>query len=418
MLVGVAQGRVVVGRCGGRLVGGRAVGTTFRSGLSRLVLGRALVGLLFAFVHTLGVPVGDHGKLGRMQVREHVPLSELTTLRVGGPARTLVIAETVEEVVDVVARADAASSPLLIIAGGSNLLIGDQGFDGTALQVALGGIAIGETGCGVRVTAGAGEPWDAIVAACVSDGLAGVECLSGIPGSTGATPIQNVGAYGQDVSETVVSVMAYDRRSGTVVELEPSQCGFGYRSSAFKGSDRYVVLRVSFSLQRSPLAREIRYAELARTLDIAPGDRPPLGATREAVLELRRGKGMVIDPDDPDSVSAGSFFFNPILSRDAFGSLKRRAAQRLGEGTEVPVWPDANGSVKTSAAWLIERAGFHRGYGDGRAGISSKHTLAIVNRGGASSAELVALAREMRDGVRAAFGVSLHPEPTLVGVEL
>ncbi|MGZ4184747.1 MAG: UDP-N-acetylmuramate dehydrogenase [Solirubrobacteraceae bacterium] len=353
-----------------------------------------------------------------MQVREQVPLSELTTLRVGGPARRLVTAATVEEVIEVVAGADAAGEALLIIAGGSNLLIGDQGFDGTVVQMALGGIAIGETGDGVRLVAGAGEPWDRVVAACVDAGLAGVECLSGIPGSTGATPIQNVGAYGQDVSETVVSVSAYDRRSQTVVELEPGQCGFGYRTSAFKGSDRYVVLRVAFALDRSPLARGIRYAELARALGVEPGGRPSLGATREAVLELRRGKGMVIDPDDPDSVSAGSFFLNPILSREAFTSVQRRAAQRLGEGTQVPVWPDADGSVKTSAAWLIEHAGFHRGYGNGRAGISSKHTLAIVNRGGASSEELVAVAREMRDGVQDAFGVELHPEPKLVGIEL
>jgi UDP-N-acetylmuramate dehydrogenase len=353
-----------------------------------------------------------------MQVREQVPLSELTTLRVGGPARRLVTATTVEEVIDVVGGADAAGEPLLIIAGGSNLLIGDQGFDGTVLHVAVGGVAIGNTGNSVRVIAGAGEPWDGVVAACVADGLAGVECLSGIPGSTGATPIQNVGAYGQDVSETIAAVSAYDRRAGTIVELEPRQCGFGYRSSAFKGSDRYLVLRVSFALERSPLARGIRYAELARALGVAPGERPPLHDTREAVLELRRGKGMVIDPSDPDSVSAGSFFLNPLLSGEAFVSLERRAADRLGEGTQVPVWPDADGCVKTSAAWLIERAGFHRGYGNGRAGISTKHTLAIVNRGGASSAELVGLAREMRDGVRAAFGVSLHPEPTLVGVEL
>jgi UDP-N-acetylmuramate dehydrogenase len=353
-----------------------------------------------------------------MEVREHVPLSELTTLRVGGPARRLITAQTIEEVVEVVGGADRAGEPLLIIAGGSNLLIGDQGFDGTVLHVALGGFAIADTSEGTCVVAAAGEPWDGIVAACVDERVAGVECLSGVPGSTGATPIQNVGAYGQDVSETVMSVTAYDRRTGTVVELGPEQCGFAYRSSAFKGADRYVVLRVSFALERSPLARPIRYAELARTLGVAPGDRPPLRQAREAVLDLRRGKGMVIDPDDPDSVSAGSFFLNPILSRETFGSLERRATERLGDGTQVPGWPDANGCVKTSAAWLIERAGFHRGYGNGRAGISSKHTLAIVNRGGATSAELVALAREMRDGVQAAFGVSLHPEPTLVGVEL
>jgi UDP-N-acetylmuramate dehydrogenase len=356
--------------------------------------------------------------LGRMQVRQQVPLSKLTTLRVGGPARRLITAATVDEVIEVVDGADAAGEPLLIIAGGSNLLIGDRGFDGTVLQMALGGIALGETGDGVRLVAGAGEPWDAVVETCVDEGLAGVECLSGIPGSTGATPIQNVGAYGQDVSETIASVSAYDRRARTVVELEPEQCGFGYRTSAFKGSDRYVVLRVSFGLERSPLAHGIRYAELARALGVEPGGRPSLAATREAVLALRRGKGMVIDANDPDSVSAGSFFLNPILSREAFAAVQRRAAQRLGEQTQVPVWPDADGLVKTSAAWLIERAGFHRGYGTERAGISSKHTLAIVNRGGASSAELVAVAREMRDGVRDAFGVELHPEPTLVGIAL
>jgi UDP-N-acetylmuramate dehydrogenase len=252
----------------------------------------------------------------------------------------------------------------------------------------------------------------------VDAGLSGVECLSGIPGSTGATPIQNVGAYGQDVSETITSVLAYDRRTRAIVDLDPAQCGFGYRTSAFKGANRHVVLQVSFGLARSPLARGIRYAELARTLSVDAGERPPLSAVRDAVLELRRGKGMVLDPGDPDSVSAGSFFLNPNLSREDFAALERRAGERLGEGTRVPVWPDADGCVKTSAAWLIERAGFHRGYGEGRAGISSKHTLAIVNRGGASSAELVALAREMRDGVKAAFGVSLRPEPTLVGVEL
>ena len=418
MLVGVSEVRVVVGGRGRWLVRSRAAGSALGAGLPGLVLGGTLFVALTAFLHALGVPRGDHGKLGRMEIREQVSLSELTTLRVGGPARTLIRAQTVEEVVEVVSGADAAGEPLLIVAGGSNLLIGDQGFDGTVLHIAVGGVAIGDTGDEARVVAGAGEPWDGIVAACVADGLAGVECLSGIPGSTGATPIQNVGAYGQDVAETIAAVSAYDRHTRTMVELEPQQCGFGYRSSAFKGADRYVVLRVSFALERSPLARPIRYAELARTLAVEPGDRPPLRDTRDAVLELRRGKGMVIDPGDPDSVSAGSFFLNPILSGEAFASLQRRATERLGEETKVPVWPDANGSVKTSAAWLIERAGFHRGYGNGRAGISSKHTLAIVNRGGASSAELVGLAREMRDGVQAAFGVSLHPEPTLVGVEL
>ena len=353
-----------------------------------------------------------------MQARDHVPFAELTTLRVGGPARRLVRADSEDEIVDAVSEADAARDRLLVIAGGSNLLIADEGFDGTALLVAAGGIASSAGGDGVRVEVGAGESWDRAVASCVTAGLAGLECLSGIPGCTGATPIQNVGAYGQEVSDTIASVRVYDRRSGKVVELPPEQCGFAYRSSAFKRSARYVVLAVAFVLERSPLARPVRYAELARTLSVSPGDRPPLADVREAVLTLRRRKGMVIDPSDPDSVSAGSFFVNPILSVDQFAALRVRAAERLGDEEAVPHWPEPDGSVKTSAAWLIERAGFHRGYGDGRAGISSKHTLAIVNRGGATSAELVALARELRDGVRAAFGVTLQPEPTLVGIEL
>jgi UDP-N-acetylmuramate dehydrogenase len=353
-----------------------------------------------------------------MQVQEQVSLAELTTLQVGGPARRLVRAQTPEEVVETVAAADAAGEPLLLIAGGSNLLIGDAGFDGTVLHVATRGISSREVGGQVHVQAGAGEPWDTVVAFCVRHGLAGIECLSGIPGSTGATPIQNVGAYGQEVADTIASVRAYDRATGEGVELAPEQCGFGYRSSAFKGSSRYVVLAVEFALERSSRARAVRYAELARALSAELGELPALADAREAVLALRRAKGMVIDPEDPDSVSAGSFFLNPVLAGDAFAALRERALARLGDGVKVPAWTEDDGRVKTSAAWLIERSGFHRGYGDGRAGISSKHTLAIVNRGGATSAELVGLARELRDGVQDAFGVSLHPEPTLIGIEL
>jgi UDP-N-acetylmuramate dehydrogenase len=353
-----------------------------------------------------------------MQTRDRVPFAELTTLRVGGPARRLVRADTEDEVVEVISDADGAGEPLLVIAGGSNLLIADEGFDGIALQVAAGGVKPASRGDAVRVEVGAGEPWDGVVAFCVGAGLAGIECLSGIPGSTGATPIQNVGAYGQEVADTIASVRVYDRRAQGVLELAPEQCGFAYRSSAFKRSTRYVVLAVTFVLERSRSALPVRYAELARSLSVKPGARPALEDVREAVLGLRRRKGMVIDPGDPDSVSAGSFFVNPILSGDELAALRARVAARLGDHTAIPQWPGPNGSVKTSAAWLIERAGFHRGYGDGRAGISSKHTLALVNRGGATSAELVALAREMRDGVRAALGVELRPEPTLVGLEL
>ncbi len=345
--------------------------------------------------------------------REHTRLSELTTLRLGGPARSLIEARSDDEVIDAVAAAEGA---LLVMSGGSNLVIGDDGFDGTVVRVATRGISFQRHDAGVRMEVAAGEPWDSVVARCVAEGLAGVECLSGIPGSTGATPIQNVGAYGQEVSATISKVRAYDREHRGVVELMPEHCGFSYRSSAFKHSARHVVLAVAFELERSPQARPLRYAQLARTIGADAGARPPLEEVRTAVLTLRRSKGMVIDPDDPDSVSAGSFFVNPVLSGEEFSALERRAAS--WEGGSPPGWPEPDGRVKTSAAWLIEQAGFHRGYGNGRVGVSSKHTLALVNRGGATTGELLMLARELRDGVRDRFGITLQPEPTLVGVEL
>jgi UDP-N-acetylmuramate dehydrogenase len=264
----------------------------------------------------------------------------------------------------------------------------------------------------------AGEPWDAVVARSIADGLSGIECLSGIPGLTGATPIQNVGAYGQEVAQTITFVRVYDRQAQTVSELAPEQCRFGYRTSAFRHAQRYIVLAVGFALERSAASRPVTYPELARRLGVRAGESAPLAAVREAVIELRRGKGMVLDPDDPDSVSAGSFFLNPILSAEQFAGFQRRVTQRLGDEVQPPAWPQDGQGVKLSAAWLIERAGFRRGYSNSRAGISSKHTLALVNRGGATTAELVALAQELRDGVYDAFGVMLTPEPTLVGVAL
>jgi UDP-N-acetylmuramate dehydrogenase len=354
-----------------------------------------------------------------MRERRDAPLSELTTLRLGGPARRLVEATTEEEIVEAVSGADSGREPLLVMAGGSNLVIADDGFPGTVARIATSGVTARSECDRVRLDIAAGESWDELVARCVADELAGVECLSGIPGSAGATPIQNVGAYGQEVSETIISVRTYDRDTGAIAELSPAQCGFGYRSSAFKGSSRHVVLSVSLMLERSSSGRPVRYAELARTLGVGLGTRPPAAAVREAVLELRRRKGMVVDPRDPDSVSAGSFFVNPVLSRAGFDALARRAAERLGEGSPPPpAWPEADGHVKTSAAWLIERAGFRRGWGDGRAGISLKHTLAIVNRGGATTRELIEVAIELRRRVEEAFGVALQVEPTLVGVEL
>jgi UDP-N-acetylmuramate dehydrogenase len=352
-------------------------------------------------------------------VTTDAPLAPLTTLRLGGPADRLVTVEDEGDLVGAVREADAAGERLLLLAGGSNLVIADAGFPGLVVRVGTRGIdrAAIEDGR-VRVTVQAGEDWDTVVAAAVADGLAGIECLSGIPGSTGATPIQNVGAYGQDVSATVVAVRVLDRRTGAVEDLPPQACGFAYRSSAFKGRDTHVVLAVTFSLARAPVGGPVRYAELARALDVEVGASAPLEDVREAVLRLRRGKAMVIDPEDPDSVSAGSFFTNPIVEAGDFATLERRAAERLGAGVRPPRFPEPDGRVKTSAAWLIERAGFSKGYGDGRIGISAKHALALVNRGGGTTAELVALAREIAGGVRDAFGVALRPEPTLVGVSL
>jgi UDP-N-acetylmuramate dehydrogenase len=338
-----------------------------------------------------------------------VRLSELTTLRLGGPAERYVEASTDEEVLDVV-RAD---EPLLILAGGSNLVVADEGFPGTVLRIATRGV----TRDGTTLEVAAGEPWDPLVARCVADGLEGVECLAGIPGSVGATPIQNVGAYGQEVAETIVGVRVLDRARDTVEELPPAACGFTYRSSAFKRErGRWVVLAVRFALKASQLSAPIRYAELSRALDVELGDRAPLAQVREAVLALRRRKGMVLDASDPDTVSAGSFFTNPVLEGGAFATLRARVTDRIGPEARPPSWPEADGRVKTSAAWLIERAGFHRGDGDPHGiAISTKHTLALTNRGAGTTAQLVALAREIAAGVHDAFGVELTPEPVLVG---
>jgi UDP-N-acetylmuramate dehydrogenase len=334
-------------------------------------------------------------------------LRDLTTLRLGGPAARYVEVADEQAVVEAVRVADRAGETLLVMSGGSNVVAADEGFPGTVLRIVTRGVARD----GAALDVAAGEPWDALVADCVAAGLSGVECLAGIPGSVGATPIQNVGAYGEEVAETITAVRVFDRARDAVEELEPAACGFTYRSSAFKRDpDRWVVLSVRFVLQASSLSAPIRYAELARTLGIDLGARAPLVDVREAVLRLRRGKGMVLDPGDPDTASVGSFFTNPVLDAAAFARLRARA------GAEPPAWPQDDGHVKTSAAWLIERAGFRRGYGnpDGIA-ISSKHTLALTNRGAGTASELVALAREIATGVRDAFGVELTPEPVFAG---
>jgi UDP-N-acetylmuramate dehydrogenase len=340
-------------------------------------------------------------------------LADLTTLRLGGPARRLVDADSEQEVIDLVRAADAAGEPLLVMSGGSNLVVADAGFPGTVLRIVTRGVR--EDGDLLEVAAG--EPWDPFVARCVAAGRAGVECLAGIPGSVGATPIQNVGAYGQEVSDTIVSVRAYERAGARVTEIPAADCGFTYRSSAFKREPgRWVVLAVTFRLPRRPCSEPIRYAELARALGVEQGETAPLADVRGAVLALRRAKGMVIAPADPDSVSAGSFFTNPVLDPGAFAALEERARARLGDDVRVPRFPAPDGGVKTSAAWLIERAGFTRGHGDPAAiAISAKHTLALTNRGEGTTEQLVALAREIAAGVREAFGVELEPEPVFVG---
>jgi UDP-N-acetylmuramate dehydrogenase len=343
-----------------------------------------------------------------------VDLSGYTTLRLGGPAGELIEARSDEELRAAVAERDAAGAPLLILAGGSNVVVADAGFPGTVVHVATHGIE--RRGDVLHVAAG--ESWDALVAQTVADGLAGVECLAGIPGSVGATPIQNVGAYGQDVSDTIVGVRALDRATGEVADLAPADCGFAYRSSAFKREPgRWVVLRVSFALTPGGVSQPIRYAELARALGVAIGDTAPLADVREAVLALRRGKGMVLDPADRDTASAGSFFTNPILTAAELAALQERVVAHLGpDAPPPPAFPETDGRTKTSAAWLIERAGFHRGHGDPDGiAISSKHVLALTNRGAGTTAGLVALAREIAEGVEAAFGVALVPEPVFAG---
>ena len=337
-------------------------------------------------------------------------LRDHTSLRLGGPARTWVTATSEAELVAAVAAADEAGEPLLVLGGGSNLVVCDDGFAGTVVQVATSGVTADsddpdDLAClgSVSVTVAAGESWDRFVAHAVEHGWVGVEALSGIPGQVGATPIQNVGAYGQEVSQTVAQVRTYDRGEGELRTFSADECGFGYRTSRFKQeTGRYVVLDVTFLFKQGTLGAPVAYAELARTLGVQPGERAPLADVRRAVLELRTGKGMVLDPADHDTWSAGSFFTNPVVAPDV-----------LPEG--APAWPQPDGRVKTSAAWLIERAGFGKGYGEGPARLSTKHTLALTNRGSATTADLLALAREVREGVHDRFGIELHNEPVLVG---
>ncbi|MCA0158145.1 UDP-N-acetylmuramate dehydrogenase [Tsukamurella sp. M9C] len=344
-------------------------------------------------------------------------LSELTTLRLGGPARAYLRCDSAAAVAEAVARCDAAGEPVLLVGGGSNLVVSDAGFDGTVVHLAHDAIAID----GTVLTADAGAVWDDVVAASVDAGLGGLECLSGIPGSAGATPVQNVGAYGVEVSAWLDAVELFHRATGETAWVAPETLGLAYRTSRLKQHDATsgpadVVLRVRFALSDGASA-PVRYGELARALGAEPGATVDPALAREHVLALRRGKGMVLDPADHDTWSVGSFFTNPVVPAATAAATVRRIEEATGEST--PQYPAPDG-VKLSAGWLIERAGFGKGYDGGRTGVSlsTKHTLALTNRGTGTTAELLALAGEVRDGVFARFGVELRPEPVLVGAEL
>ena len=335
-----------------------------------------------------------------MIAAQGVPLAPLTTLGIGGPAKRLARVTSVADLRDALGGDDR----VLVLGGGSNLVVGDAGFDGLVVHIAIRGIEIARAQDDSLVNVAAGERWDDFVAQMIEDGRAGVECLSGIPGLVGATPMQNVGAYGQEVADTIELVVAYDREQQQRVLLSREQCQFAYRTSMFRGTSRWIILQVLFRLPRAAESVPIRYAELARALGVSEGGTAPLARVRETVLALRRGKGMVVDPADPESRSAGSFFTNPIVAADVAARLP----------ADAPRWPQPDGRVKLAAAWLIERAGFAKGHTEGAVGISRKHALALVNRGGASAAELLALARKIQAGVAAAFGVALEPEPVIV----
>jgi UDP-N-acetylmuramate dehydrogenase len=364
-------------------------------------------------------------------------LAEYTTLGLGGLARDFMSADSEQDLIDAVRSADRTAEPVLLIGGGSNLVISDDGFPGTVVHVNTRGLTYVDAGDGaIEVTVAAGLDWDDVVAATAAEGLAGLEPLSGIPGRAGATPIQNVGAYGREVAEVITQVRVYDRQEDRVRVIPNESCRFSYRTSLFKsgrpeslvsrpgdprsaaaGQPRYVVLDVTFRLARQSLSVPVRYAELAAELGVEMGEQAAVGEVRAAVIKIRSRKGMVLNPGDPDTHSAGSFFTNPVIAAAQFAAVEAAAAAR--GIAQVPRYPAADGLVKVPAAWLIERSGFAKGYGaPAPARVSSKHTLALVNTGEATTADLLTLAREIVSGVQAAYGVTLTPEPILIGVTL
>jgi UDP-N-acetylmuramate dehydrogenase len=352
-------------------------------------------------------------------VRENVSLAPLTTLKVGGAARFFVKAETETDVTEALRFARERGLPLFVLGGGSNLLVSDDGFDGLVVQIALRGIRFVEENSDVFVTAGAGEDWDALVERCVEQNLAGFECLSGIPGTVGGTPVQNVGAYGQEVSETIVRVRAIKRESGEIYDLTNADCRFAYRTSIFNDAaaarDKFIVLAVTYRLRQNG-EPALRYKDLKKYF--AENSEPvSLQSIRRAVLKIRRAKSMVIDATDPNSQSAGSFFKNPVVSPAHFIAIEQTAREKslIQASENLPHFAAADETVKIPAAWLIEKSGFAKGFAMGRAGISVNHTLAIINRGGATAREIVGLMREIQTGVFETFRIALQPEPVLLG---
>jgi UDP-N-acetylmuramate dehydrogenase len=344
-----------------------------------------------------------------MNLQENIALAPLTTFKVGGPARYFAEAKTLAEISEAVNFAGSKALPLFVLGGGSNLVISDAGWPGVVLRVAIGGIE--EQGNGV-FEVGAGEEWDKFVACAVSRNCAGVECLSGIPGSVGGTPVQNVGAYGQEVSETINSVLALDLKDGQLHEFCNDACGFSYRASIFNTTERgrYIIARVTYKLVPGGEPK-IQYADLKKHF-AGRTTTPALADTRHAVRQIRAAKGMLITADDQDCRSAGSFFKNPILSQNAYDELVKQAAKK---DLRVPSYPTAGALLKVSAAWLVEQSGFGKGYRSGNVGLSRKHALAIVNLGEASAADIVALKEHIQERVKDIWGIALHPEPVFVG---
>ncbi|MBA2543866.1 MAG: UDP-N-acetylmuramate dehydrogenase [Deltaproteobacteria bacterium] len=342
-------------------------------------------------------------------IERDVSLAPLTTLGLGGAAKRFTRVFELAELRQ--ALHAAGDDPVLILGGGSNLVVRDTGFPGLVIQLAIDKMRLVSDRKTAVVSVSAGVVWDAFVAQMVGAGYAGLECMSGIPGLVGATPMQNVGAYGQEVSDTILFVRALDRETGDIVELDNAACELAYRTSRFRGTHagRFVIVEVVFGLAQSRTSAPIKYPELSKALGIADGGVAPLAAVRDTVIRLRRGKGMVVDPGDPESRSAGSFFTNPIVDAATVAQLGTRVVATF------PSWPAPGGHTKLAAGWLIERAGFAKGYTRGRVGISHKHALALVNRGGGTATELLDLAREIQEGVFDKLGIALHPEPIIVG---